>query len=308
MTKIKVGLIYGGKSFEHEVSKMTAESVLKNIDKDLYEVVSIYIDKKGKMDERLLQGIDIAFLAVHGPNCEDGKLQSFLEAKGIKYTGSGIIASKLNMDKIGMHEAFKRAELPIVKFIGFGKTHENSEIIKKVEAEIGYPCFIKPNNAGSSIGISRARNIHELRQGILKAYNNDEKIIVEKAVEGVFDVELGILGNDDLLVSEPAKVVHEDDFYTYYAKYNNEKTTIIFDIDPDTCKLIKTMAEKAFKSTGCRGYARVDFFLDQKGTVYINEINTLPGFTATSMYPKLMANSGINYRQLITKIIKLGLE
>jgi D-alanine-D-alanine ligase len=307
--KIKVGIIYGGESFEHEVSKMTAASILKNIDRSLFDVMEIYIDKSGKFDESQLNNIDIAFLAVHGPNCEDGKLQKHLECKKIKYTGSGIYASEINMDKINMHKIFEKADLQIVKFFGFSKASGDAEIIAKTENEIGYPCFIKPNNAGSSIGISKARNIHELRQGILKAFKCDDQIIIEAAVKGSRDVEIGVLGNSKLTISGPGLVVYKEDFYTYNAKYFSESTEIIWgELNSSICRRIKKMAKTAFKATGCSGYARIDFFLSKDGKLFINEINTLPGFTATSMYPKLMENIGIKYKDLITKIINLGLE
>lgn len=306
--KIKVGLIYGGESFEHEVSKMTAESILGNIDCSQFSVVKIYIDKHGNFDQNLLSGIDVAFLAVHGPNCEDGTLQSLLERKGIKYTGSGVSASKINMDKITMHQAFLRAGLPIAEFIGFSKTNGDREIIEKTEKYLNYPCFIKPNNAGSSIGITKAKNIHELRQGILKAFKHDDRIIIEKAIINSKDIEVGILGNSELLVSNPGQVSYEEEFYDYNAKYFNDKTTIISNIGDEVSEKIKAMAKTAFRSTGCSGYARIDFFLNDDNHIFINEINTLPGFTANSAYPKLMEVVGIKYKDLITKIINFALE
>lgn len=307
--KLNVGVIYGGQSFEHEVSKMTAESILQNIDRDLFDIREIYIDKNGGFNEKLLDDIDVAFLAVHGPNCEDGKLQQYLEDREIRYTGSGVSSSKINMDKIRMHQRFEEAGLPVVKFIGFKKTNGDTEIIKKVETEIGYPCFIKPNNAGSSIGISMARNIHELREGILKAFKHDDQIIIEEAVKGSRDVELGVLGNFDLIISNPGEIVFDEDFYNYNAKYFNDNTAVILEKLSDSIKEeMKEMATRAYKATNCMGYARIDFFLDQNERIFINEINTLPGFTASSMFPKLMKNRGIKYKELITRIINLALE
>lgn len=307
--KTKVGIVSGGKSFEHEVSKMTATSILKNIDQNPFEVVEIYIDKDGKLDHKLLDDIDVAFLAVHGPNCEDGILQQYLEDEGIKYTGSGVEASRINMDKIAMHKAFEKAGLPVVKFLGFGKTNGDVEIITKTERGIGYPCFVKPNNAGSSIGVSKAKNIHELRQGILKAFKHDDRIIIEEAVKEARDVEVGVLGNTNLVISSPGEIIYNEKFYDYNAKYFSESTKVVIgEIDDSMSQRVKEMAACAYEVTNCSGYARVDFLLDKNGQLFINEINTLPGFTNTSMFPKLMENAGIKYGELITKIIHLALD
>jgi len=307
--KIKVGLIFGGQSPEHEVSKMTAKSILENIDRNFFDVTEIYIDKDGGFDENLLCNIDVAFLAVHGPNCEDGKLQKMLEDKGIKYTGSGVAASRLNMDKIEMHEVFHNAGLSIVKFLGFDKTIGDAEIIKKTEKEIGYPCFIKPNNTGSSIGISKATNIHELRQGMQKAFKCDEKIIVEEAVANPREIEVAILGNDNLMISEPGEIDSNGEFYSYETKYFKPfNTKMETELSEEKKRELKNLAEKAYKVTSCRGYSRIDFLIDKDEEIYINEINTLPGFTKISMFPKLMGEAGIPYKNLITKIINLALE
>jgi D-alanine-D-alanine ligase len=307
--KIKVGLIYGGESFEHEVSKMTADSILENIDQDKFEVTKMYINKDGHLDEKLLKDIEVAFLAVHGPNCEDGKLQKYLEGSGIKYTGSGVEASALNMDKIKMHDAFKKAGIPVVEYLGFDKKNGDSEIIEKTEREIGYPCFVKANNAGSSVGVSRASNIHELRQAILEAFKCDDQIIVEEAVKNPREIEVAVLGNDELTLSDPGEVSSNGQFYSYDAKYFHPfNTEAKAELLPEQIKTIKEMAEKAYGSTGCKGYSRIDFLIDESGKIYLNEINTLPGFTKTSMFPKLMAGAGITYKDLISKIIYLALD
>ena len=308
MRKINVGLIYGGNSCEHEVSKMTAQSVLENIDRDIFNVREIFLSKKSKLEPWSLKDIDIAFLAVHGPNCEDGKMQKILESNSVRYTGSKVEASILNMDKIKMHDAFKTAGLPVVEYLPFDKFDSDSQIIEQTETKIGYPCFVKPNNTGSSIGVSKVKNIHELRQAILRAFKFDEKIIIEKCVPDATDVEIGVLGNAELVVSDPGMIAYNEDFYTYEAKYSNAETTIEFDcLDEAISKEIKKMAKIAFLATGCSGYARIDFLVSKTGEIFINEINTLPGFTKTSMYPKLMAKKGIGYTDLITHIINLAL-
>lgn len=305
-TRIKLGLIYGGDSPEHEVSKMTAKSILEHIDRDLFDVFEIFIDDNGNFDEKLLNDIDVAFLAVHGPNCEDGKLQSYLEKVGIKYTGSGVSASRINMDKVEMHQVFKKNNLPVVEYKGF-KKGELQEIRKFVD-KIGYPVFIKPNNAGSSIGIDKATTYKGLMYSLKRAFEFDDEIIIEKAVIEPREIEVGILGNKKLVISEPGEVLTHGQFYSYNTKYNKPfKTKVNAKIKPEIYKEIKQIARKAYLATGCRGYARIDFFLaDDK--IYINEINTLPGFTSISMFPKLMAATGIEYKDLITKIINLALE
>jgi D-alanine-D-alanine ligase len=307
--KLKIGLIYGGDSFEHDISCLTAESILKNIDRDLFDVKEIYIPKSGKIDFDKLSDIDLAFLAVHGPNCEDGELQKVLEENNIKYTGSGVTASALNMNKAKMHSAFKNAGLPVVKYLSFTKFDSDTEIGAKTEAKIGYPCFIKPNNAGSSIGISKAKNIHELRLGIVKAFKYDDDITVEEAIKNPREIEIGILGNKELILSKPGEVLSEGQFYSFDAKYSHPfKTTIKTNLGVEKILELKKIAERAYKTTGCCGYARIDFLLDEKENIFISEINTLPGFTKISQFPKLMEATGIKYKDLITKIINLAIE
>lgn len=307
--KIKVGLLYGGQSFEHEVSKMTAESILENIDQDKFDVTKIYIDEDGNIDESLLKDIDVAFLAVHGPNCEDGKLQKYLEDRGIKYTGAGVEASKLNMDKIRMHDAFAKAGISVIKYFGGDKETYLSGIEKKITESFGYPVFVKANNAGSSVGVSKVSDASELKKAVEDALKWDNEIIIEQAVKNPREVEVAVLGNSDLTISEPGEVNSDGQFYSYDAKYFHPfSTKTKAELSPEQIEQIKEMAEKAYESTGCKGYARIDFLIDEVGKIYLNEINTLPGFTKISMFPKLMADAGISYKYLITKIIYLALE
>lgn len=307
--KTKVGLIYGGASFEHEVSRMTAKSILLNIDKELFLVKEIYIDKNGNLDENLLKDIDIAFLAVHGPNCEDGKLQKYLEDKGIKYTGSGVAASALNMDKIRMHDAFKAAGLKVVEYFGCDRGWDLSKTKNSIEKKFGYPCFVKANNAGSSVGVSKVDSESELEKALEEAFKCDGTVIVEAAVKTPREFEAAVLGNDELTISLPGEVNSDGEFYSYDAKYFHPfETKANAPLPQDKSEEIKEMAEKAYKITDCRGYARIDFLMDGDGKIYINEINTLPGFTKISMFPKMMGAAGINYKNLITKIINLALK
>lgn len=307
MTKIKVGLSYGGASPEHEISIMTAKSIRENIDRNKFDVVDIFIDKSGNLDEKLLSDIDVAFLAVHGPNCEDGKLQKYFEDKSMKYTGPDVKASQINMDKILEHEYFQKAGLPVVEYKGFDK-NDSIDTIKQYAIEIGLPIFVKPNNGGSSIGISKIDDISNLEGAINDAFKYDEKICIEKAVKNPREIELAILGNNDLIISNPGEVLSNGEFYSYETKYFKPfDTTAKTTLTDEQIKNIKEMAKLAYETTGCKGYARIDFFLEGD-KIYINEINTLPGFTKISMFPKLMAEIGIGYKELITKIIKLALE
>lgn len=308
--KIKVGLIYGGASFEHEVSKMTAKSIEEHIDKSLFEVVKIYISNYGKFNHRLLKNVDLVFLAVHGPNCEDGKLQAFLEKRGIKYTGSGIKASKINLDKIKMHQVFEDNDLKTVKFLGFSRNQARAKIEQKIDEEIGFPCFIKPNNTGSSVGISKIEDYSGLRKAIALAFRYDKKIIAEEAIENPRELEIAILGNKNLIISEPGEILAHGKVYSYQAKYFKpfKTKTVAANLTKSQIKKIKQMAKIAYLATGCRGFARIDFFVDKNGQIYINEINTLPGFTKISMFPKMMKAKGIKYKDLITRIINLALR
>ncbi len=307
--KIRVGLIYGGESFEHEVSKMTAKSILENIDRTLFDVKEIYIDQNGRFDDNKLTDIDVVFLAVHGPNCEDGKLQKYLEKHGIKYTGSGIEASKINMSKSLMHATFAQAGLPIVKYLSFIKK-DYHKIIDMVSNTLEFPVFVKPNNTGSSVGISKAESIEDLKSAAGEAFKYDDNIIVEEGIKSPREIEIGILGNGKLTVSVPGEILSDGDFYSYETKYLNpfETTTDVKNLNKNEINKLKELAKKAYQITGCRGYARIDFLMDQKRNIYISEINTLPGFTKISMFPKLMQKAGISYRDLITHIIKLALE
>lgn len=306
MSKIKAGVTYGGQSFEHEVSKMTAKSILEHIDRELFIVTEIYIDKNGEFDEALLDNIDVAFLAVHGPNCEDGVLQQLLEDRNIKYTGPGVKASQTNMNKTLMHNAYAKNGLPVVQYKGFDLNCVDN--IKTYISTIGLPVIIKPDNAGSSVGISLITKMDELDQALELANECDKSIIIEKAVSNPREIEVGILGNTDLIVSEPGEILTCGEVYSYETKYNNPfSTTLTPDLTDEQIETFKDLAKKAYTSTGCKGYSRVDFLMEND-KIFINEINTLPGFTSISMFPKLMANIGINYKELITKIINLALE
>lgn len=307
--KTKVAVIYGGNSFEHEVSKMTAESILQNIDRDLFDVSEVYIDRGGKFDEHLLDSIDVAFIAMHGPNCEDGKFQKYLEDRKIKYTGPGVEASRINMDKVEMHDVHKKADLPVVENKGFRQGQEKE--VTTYCNEIGYPVFVKPNNTGSSVGISKVESESDVPAALSAAFECDDGICVEKGVSSHREYEVAILGNgEDLIVTNPGEVLAHGEFYSYETKYIKpfETTTIVPDMTAEKAKEIKDLAKLAYTSTGCKGYARIDFLADGDGKIYISEVSTLPGFTKISMFPKLMLAEGYSYKDLITRIIELAME
>ena len=256
MNKIKVGLIYGGESFEHEVSKMTAKSIFEHIDRELFDITKIYINKQGKFDEDLLKKIDVAFLAVHGPNCEDGVLQKFLEDRNIKYTGSGVKASQINMNKTVMHDMYAKNDLPVVEHKGFDLTEIDN--IKSYIDKIGLPVIMKPNNMGSSVGMSKINKINEVDGAIELAKDCDDSIIVEKAVKNPREIEIGILGNSHLIISEPGEILTHGELYSYETKYNNPfSTTLSPNLTEIQIEKIKNIAKKAYTSTGCKGYSRV---------------------------------------------------
>ena len=308
--KIIVGLIYGGKSVEHEASKMTAASIRENIDCRKFEVVEIYVDKKGKFKTDLLKTIKVAFLAWHGPNCEDGRFQKYLERRKIKYIGSGPEASRINLDKNLQKKYFQKAGLQTVEFFAVNNKIPLREINNKITNRFGYPCFIKPSNTGSSLGVAKCHCNSDLKEALKKAKRISRKIVVEQTIDNPREIEIAILGNRRLLISEPGEILTHGKFYSYQAKYFKpfKTKTIAKNLTKKQIRQIKTMAKKAYKITDCRGFARIDFFLTPNNKIYINEINTLPGFTKISMFPKMIKAKGVKYKDLITIIINLALK
>lgn len=339
----KIGVIFGGMSTENEVSIKSAKSVLKNLDKGLYEIYPIYIDKEGKWWKCLynekngqikndgeienvfksLKEIDIAFPVLHGLYGEDGTIQGLFELLKIPYVGCHVLASSVGMDKAYTKIIFERAGLKQAKY-KYIKTYKEKyiyinedfeeeimnieEIARKIEKEIKFPMFIKPSNSGSSVGINKANNNEELKKYIKEASKFDEKILVEEGINGK-EVECAVLGNKDVIASCIGEIKSADEFYSYDAKYNNQesRTNIPADISEEISDKIKKQAVKAFKAIDGRGLSRVDFFVEKDtNEIYINEINTLPGFTNISMYPKLFERSGINYKELLNKVIELA--
>lgn len=354
--KIRVGLIFGGKTGEHEVSLASAQSVLRALDPDKYDAVLIGVTKEGRWltggnplkqlvnathspllkamngsssngtgamvahdaselttTNALSETVDVVFPLIHGPNGEDGTIQGLLELADLPYVGGNVAASAVGMDKALMKALFRNAGLPMAEYLVVFRhrwEHDPEETIHDVETIIQYPCFVKPANLGSSVGISKARNWDELTQALTTAALYDRKIIVERAIQGR-ELECSVLGNDVPLASLPGEVIPGREFYDYDAKYADEHTRFILpaELTSDQVRTIQDYAVRAFQAIDCSGMARVDFFLEHRdGRILVNEINTIPGFTNVSMYPKMWEASGVSYPQLIDRLIQLALE
>ncbi|WHY00955.1 D-alanine--D-alanine ligase [Neobacillus sp. DY30] len=347
--KTKIGLLYGGKSAEHKVSLQTALAVIKALDLEKYEIHPIYINEEGQwikgpqltapaedvkalvfsnenqlsplsLAPTLFSGnqkqtnepLDVIFPLLHGPNGEDGTVQGLLELLNLPYVGNGVLASAAGMDKVMMKNVFAQAGLPQVNFVAYVRAEWEKEkelVYTKVEEKLGYPCFVKPANLGSSVGISKCTNRAELEAAFLEAFQFDRKVIIE---EGVIarEIEVGILGNDDPKCSVAGEIVPKKDFYDYKAKYEDGDTALIIpaDVTDEEYQQIKEMAIQAFKALDCSGLVRADFFLTSDGRALINEVNTMPGFTPFSMFPLLWKHTGVEYPQLIETLVNLAKE
>ena len=349
MEKLKLGVIFGGTSTEHDVSIISGTSVIKNLNKGKYEIYPIYINKQGewfkyeyteqnlkvgdsiKATEKIeniceyLKKLEIVFPVLHGLGGEDGSLQGMLELLKIPYVGSKILGSSLCMDKVYAKTIFERANILQAQYVyirknkdsyifiekDFGEKKYNIiDIVNRITEKLEFPMFVKPSNSGSSVGINKANNIEELREYIEDASLFDNKILIEENIIGR-EIECAVLGNEEVETSVLGEIITEDKFYSFDAKYNNkESKTIIEPEMPETLSnQVRKLAEKAYKATDCKGLARVDFFVDDiHEKIYINEINTLPGFTDISMYPKLWKKTGLSYSELLDKLIELGVD
>lgn len=349
MKKLKLGVIFGGMSTENEVSCVSGVSVIKNLNKEKYDIFPIYIDKNGnwfevqnlekneKIGEELedrkpidnvmefLKTLDVVFPVLHGLYGEDGTIQGIFELLKIPYVGCGVLASSVGMDKVYSKIVFDKAQINQTKYVYIRKYNDKyiyidenfNEKILKIEdisniiiEKLKFPMFVKPSNSGSSVGISKVENREELEIAIKEASNFDRKILIEEGIDGR-EVECAVLGNEDVISSCVGEIKAADEFYSYDAKYNNQesKTLIPADISEEKSKEIQELAIKAFKAIDGKGLSRVDFFIENETEkVYINEINTLPGFTSISMYPKLFSQVGIGYTELLDKLIELALK
>lgn len=351
MKKMNIGLIFGGKSGEHEVSLVSARSIYDALDKNKYAVILVGIDKNGlwhlgsgekiwigkrgvgklKLNTKLpvitaineknkvylidvknakkLANVDVFFPITHGTFGEDGCIQGCFDLLGVAYVGSGVLGSAVGMDKDVMKRLFRENGLNTAEFetIRFRDKFDLGRIVKK----LGWPIFVKPANLGSSVGINKTVNLKELKNAILEAFQYDNKIILEEAIIGR-EIECSVLGNEKPVASLPGEIKLEPGhFYSYHAKYIDEKIAVPTpqaDLRKNIIKKIQETAVRVFKILGCEGMARVDFFLTSGGKLYVNEINTLPGFTSISMYPKMLEKSGIPYSKLLDKLITLAIK
>lgn len=350
--KLRIGVIFGGRSGEHEVSLRSAESVINAIDKSKYEVVPIGITKEGRwlmsgdaaallpeavmttndpkrvaiigdptrqgltrLDERSVSSeqLDVVLPVLHGTYGEDGTIQGLLEMAGVPYVGCGVLASSTGMDKVAMKHLFERAGLTVIEYEWFLRAawEANREaVMKRVARALGYPVFVKPANLGSSVGISKALNKQELAAAIDDASRYDRKVIIERAVNGR-EIEVSVLGNDHPIASLPGEIITGHEFYDYEDKYidTTSRTEVPAKLPKKISERLQRDAIRAFQAIDGSGLARVDFFVE-RGTnrIIINEINTMPGFTSISMYPKLWEASGIPYAELIDRLIQLAIE
>ncbi len=350
--RLRIGVIFGGRSGEHEVSLVSATSILQALDPAKYDVVPIGITREGRwlsspemvrlMKQRsgldgtgeqyllpepgrhglmsvedrtsAIRQLDVVFPIVHGTYGEDGTLQGLLELAGIPYVGAGVLGSAVGMDKIVQKELFKEAGLPIVKYVWFLSEEFRTRpqaVVAAVQKALRYPVFTKPANTGSSVGITKAHTKAELLRGLDLAAAFDRKVIVEQGINNVREIECSVLGNNTPEASVPGEIVPSNEFYDYDAKYVDGKSAAIIPapIPRAVARIIQANAVRAFRTLDLAGMARVDFFLVRKSNkVYLNEVNTLPGFTPISMYPKLWEASGVGYHELLDRLIALAIE
>ena len=364
--RVRVGIVFGGQSGEHEVSLAGAASVLSAIDRSRFDVVPIGIAKDGRwlaggdplraltqeahrlaLAERgsdaetkrdllaraaavesgsalarveqseglpagLRERLDVVLVLLHGPQGEDGTVQGLLELAGLPYTGAGVLASAIGMDKAAMKDVFRAHGLPIVDYV-LVKRHEwrqdSAAVEARVAARIGFPCFVKPANLGSSVGVSKVKAPDDLGAAVDLAARHDRRVLVERAVQGR-EVEVAVLGNDAPVASVPGEVCYAGEWYDYETKYGDGQTTfrVPAALPAEVTETVRDLALRAFLAIDAAGMARVDFFVEPDGRVLVNEINTIPGFTATSAYPRLWEASGIPYPALISRLIDLALE
>lgn len=362
MSKIKVTVLFGGQSSEHEVSRISAQCVLENIDRNRYEIQTIGITKNGEWlkyegdinligsgqweqaarsllqkkidagvlskdiinaptckelvsfnDEHNAEGvIDVVFPVLHGPNGEDGSVQGLLQLADVPYVGCNILSSAAGMDKEFSKLVFANAGIPQADYIKVMRSEIDDQIdyiLSEVTKKLGWPCFVKPANAGSSVGVSKVKSPDDLMTALKYAAKYDSKILIEEFIKGR-EVECAVLGNDNPIASTVGEVLPSNEFYDYNAKYIDCKSDTIIpaNIEKKVMEQVREYAIRAFKALGCSGLSRVDFFVEESGRVVLNEINTMPGFTNISMYSKLWEASGIPYSELITKLIDLAFE
>ncbi len=357
--RIRVGVIFGGRSGEHEVSLASARSVMNAMDETKYEIVPIGITKEGRWiasgdplkaleagnasvsqpvallgdpsrrglmrlqdTEQVVQAtrmaeLDVVFPVLHGTFGEDGTVQGLLELAGIPYVGAGVLGSVLGLDKIAFKDVMRAHGLPIVDDVVLKRKEWDADpdgVMDRVEAELDYPVFVKPANLGSSVGISKCHDREELARGLAEAARYDRKLLVEVAVPAAREIEVSVLGNDEPIASVPGEIIPSREFYSYESKYiddGDEASELLIPapISPEMTARVRDLAVRVYEAIDCNGMARADFLLSgETGELYISEVNTIPGFTSISMYPKLWEASGLAYPELIDRLIELALE
>ncbi|HBK85870.1 MAG TPA: D-alanine--D-alanine ligase A [Firmicutes bacterium] len=336
MARRTLGILFGGRSAEHEVSVQSAASIWRAVDRSKYEVVPIAISKAGKWTAGMsplavlevgavvpepeqaqdpacaLAGVDIAFPVLHGPYGEDGTIQGMLEILDIPYVGAGVLASSLCLDKAMAKLVFAQCGFPQGPFLTFHRNYcrqQPAAVLRAVEDQLGFPCFVKPANMGSSVGISKVHIPDRLPQALELAADYDSKIVIEAFIDGR-EIECSVLGNEQPMASVPGEILPDAEFYDYQAKYVSDSQVLIpAPLTPQQVANVQQLAIDVFTAAGCSGLARVDFFLrNSDGQLLLNEVNTMPGFTRISAYPKLWEASGLAYSQLVDELVVLALE
>jgi D-alanine-D-alanine ligase len=345
--KIRVGILFGGRSAEHEISLLSAKNVIEGLDKNKYDIELIAIDKSGhwhlqgpyaflhadnpKMihlndavervvlvpkeqlislsGKNLNKSLDVIFPILHGPLGEDGTIQGLLKLANIAFVGAGVLGSAVGMDKDVMKRLLRDAKIPVAKFLTVHRHEIESILFEEIVEQLGLPLFIKPSNLGSSVGVTKVKDTSSWKRALEKAFQYDRKIIIEEFIPGR-EFECSVLGNEHPIASLPGEVIPQDEFYSYDAKYleNGSIFKVPADLDAEIVWQMQQLAMKAYRVLCCEGMARIDFFLKTNGMLYVNELNTIPGFTKTSMYPKMWEASGLSYSGLLDRLIELALE
>jgi D-alanine-D-alanine ligase len=347
MKKLTVLILFGGVSNEYYVSRRSAASVIAELDRERFEPVLVGITHDGRwflyegdtdriLDDTWMNGatpavlspdrsvhglvvfdeagartvrIDVIFPVVHGQHCEDGALQGLMELSGIPYVGPHVTAAAVTFDKAITHIVAENAGIPMAKWLLVTKGEDFSQTARRVQDSFGYPCFVKPANSGSSVGCSGAKNEQELKAALETAFHEDRRVLIEEHITA-HEVECAVLGNDELFAPRTGEIVSNDGFYDFDSKYLNDSARLFIPalIPEQVSAEVCALAKKTYRALDCRGLARVDFFVKADNTVLLNEINTLPGFTSISMFPKMMIDAGLSYPQLITRLLELAME
>src|SRR5437660_4105404 len=350
--KIRVGILFGGRSAEHEVSLQSAKNIIDAIDSKKYEVVLIGIDKKGrwhlsegsrlllpavesglpelpdkgenlalvpgKQEDQLvafsgqqkLGRLDVIFPVLHGPFGEDGTVQGLLKLANIAFVGAGVLGSAVGMDKDVMKRLLRDAGIPVARFIVANRYSSEAIGFDEARTQLGLPLFVKPANLGSSVGIFKVKDRKEFKRAVREAFDYDHKILIEECIKGR-EIECSVLGNDNPIASVPGEILPRHEFYSYEAKYLDENGAVLeipAKLSSETLERIRQLAIRTFTVLCCEGMARIDFFLRNSDEIIVNEINTIPGFTRISMYPKLWEATGISYSELIDRLMQLAIE